>query len=161
MRRTDDQHGEWRKGSDIGYDLSTITDPSPCSVADFSPLSACTRLEVLKLYGSYSAELQTISCANVRVLQLSETDVSDLSHLHHMPRVAEIDLSQTYVSDISPLICHAATLQSLDLSHTSVSDITVLGLCTQLRKFNISFTSICDLEPLRVCAWQRMLEGAG
>jgi Leucine-rich repeat (LRR) protein len=119
-------------------------------VADFTPLGSCSRLDTLKLYGSYSAELQTISCSKVRVLQLSETDVSDLAHLSNLPLVTELDLSQTYVSDISPLACNAAALVSLDLSHTSIADVSVLALCGQLRRLNISFTSICDLQPLRV-----------
>ncbi len=80
-------------------------------------------------------------------LDLSGSDVSDLTFLQSATNLEELDLSDTQVSDISAL-SSLTSLEELDLSNTQVEDISPLSELTNLKKLDLSNTQVSDISPL-------------
>ncbi len=73
-------------------------------------------------------------------LDLSDSDVSDLTGLKYATNLEELNLEGTPVSDVSPLST-LTTLKELDLSDTPVEDISSLSTLTNLEELDISGTT--------------------
>ena len=84
---------------------------------------------------------------DVTNLDLSWTDVSDISTLSGLTALTNLDLSWTGVSDISALSGLTA-LTNLDLSATSIDDISALSGLTALTNLNLAWTSVRDINAL-------------
>jgi Leucine Rich repeats (2 copies) len=80
-------------------------------------------------------------------LNLSRTQVSDLSSLSSLTQLQYLNLSGTQISDLSSL-SSLTQLQYLNLSGTQISDLSSLSSLTQLQYLNLSETQISDLSPL-------------
>ncbi len=80
-------------------------------------------------------------------LDLSGSDVSDLTFLQSATNLKELDLSDTQVSDISAL-SSLTNLEELDLSGTPVEDITPLSDLTNLKVLDLSDTEVSDISAL-------------
>jgi Leucine-rich repeat (LRR) protein len=63
--------------------------------------------------------------ADLEVLDLSSTPVSDIGFLKDAKKLRELDLSGTQVTDISPL-AGITSLERLNLSDTQVTDLSPL-----------------------------------
>ena len=85
--------------------------------------------------------------SGLRLLSVSQTDVSDLGPLSGLVALQSLDCSGTSVSDLGPLSGLVA-LESLDCSHTSVSDLGLLSGLVALQSLNCSYTKVSDLVPL-------------
>jgi Leucine-rich repeat (LRR) protein len=72
-------------------------------VTDFSPLAACTNLEVLDASTTALADLSIVRGRKLRVLHLINTKVTDISMLAGMP-LTRVLLRGTAVTDLSPLL---------------------------------------------------------
>ena len=83
----------------------------------------------------------------LRLLSVSQTDISDLSPLAGLSALQSLDCSYTRVSDLGPLAGLSA-LQSLDCSYTQVSDLGPLAGLSALQWLNCSYTRVSDLGPL-------------
>jgi hypothetical protein len=80
-------------------------------------------------------------------LDLSETQVSDLSPLAGLTGLTHLNLMQTQVSDLSPL-AGLTGLTHLNLMQTQVSDLSPLAGLTGLTMLDLSGTQVSDLSPL-------------
>ena len=78
-------------------------------------------------------------------LDLSNSDITDLSPLKGMPLVS-LNLAQTQIEDISPL--EGFPLVTLDLTQTQVSDLSVLSKLP-LQNLVLGATLVRDLGPLK------------
>ena len=79
------------------------------------------------------------------VLDLSESDLADLSPLKGLP-ISSLDLHRTAVSDLSPL--RGMPLKSLILCRSKVNDLGPLeGM--PLETLKVSHTQVRDLSPLK------------
>jgi len=83
----------------------------------------------------------------LRLLSVSDTDISDLSPLAGLSALQSLDCSKTEVSDLGPLAALSA-LQSLDCSATQVSDLGPLAALSALQSLGCSATQVSDLGPL-------------
>ena len=82
-------------------------------VTDFSPLTACTNLEVLDASSTALADLSLLRGRKLRSIQLIRTKVTDISVLAGMP-LTRVTLADTAVSDLRPLL-QCPTLNELVL----------------------------------------------
>ena len=82
-----------------------------------------------------------------RVLNLSETQVSDVSALANLTNLQSLDLMSTRISDISPL-ASLTNLQSLYLMNTQVSDVLALVSLTNLQSLLLMNTQVSDVSAL-------------
>ena len=78
-------------------------------------------------------------------LDLSDTQVSDISVLGGLTNLQELDLYNTSVSDIS-VLRNLTNLKTLDLSGTQVSDISALESLTNLEKLYLSYTQVSETD---------------
>lgn len=85
---------------------------------------------------------------NVRELNLSWSDFSQISLLANFPYVQRLNFHETQISDISALK-GMTQLETLDLSSTQISDISVLEGMTQLQRLYLSHTQISDISMLK------------
>ncbi len=84
---------------------------------------------------------------NVVFLKLTQSIISDINVLQHLPNLIRLDLSENQIDDISVLL-HLPNLTQLDLRANSVSDIRVLSLLPNLTRLDLS-SNLIDRE-LRV-----------
>lgn len=80
-------------------------------------------------------------------LDLSGTEVSNLSPLRELTSLTSLDISLTQVSDLAPLR-ELIALKSLNISRTRVSDLAPLRELIALESLDISDTCVSDLAPL-------------
>ena len=108
-----------------------------CNVTDFSPLAACTSLEILHASYTTLADLAIVRGRKLRELHLRDTKVADISVLAGMP-LTFLVLNGTAVTDLRPLL-RCPDLQRLVLPE-GARDVAALGALTGLAE--ISFASI-------------------
>lgn len=89
-------------------------------------------------------------------LDLSDTNVYDLTPLKELTGLKSLDLSGSRVSDLRPLM-GLTTLQSLRLIYTRVNDLAPLRGLLALQSLDLSETSVSDLQPLRALTALRSL----
>ncbi|MBA4030441.1 MAG: hypothetical protein C0478_06060 [Planctomyces sp.] len=85
---------------------------------------------------------------NLTRLDLSGSQVNDLTPLSHLHSLISLDLSVTSVYDISQLR-DLTTLQSVELGYNPISDITPLRNLNNIQDLGLSNTEVSDLSPLR------------
>jgi hypothetical protein len=90
------------------------------------------------------------SCMSLHTLDLSWTNVSDASSLAYCRSLNTLRLRKTQVSDVSPL-ASCQSLHTLDLSETLVTVVSVLGLCQSLHTLDLSYTDVSDVTALASC----------
>ena len=83
----------------------------------------------------------------VRHVDLSNTRVTDLSHLIALRNVISLRLNDTNAKDLSPL-SQMKNLKSLNITNTRVEDLSPLTPLDQLNFIAISGPSATDLSPL-------------
>ncbi|MES2657314.1 MAG: P-loop NTPase fold protein [Verrucomicrobiota bacterium] len=94
------------------------------------------------------SEVTREAVKNVTGLDLSGTQVSDLTALKSLSRLQFLYLIGTPVSDITALKS-LTSLESLDLEHTQVSDLTALKSLTSLQSLDLRGSQVSDLTPLK------------
>ncbi len=105
-------------------------------------------LKSLDLSGSDLTDLSPLaSLTGLRVLNLSWTTATDLSPLASLTDLQQLSLSSTRVTDFSPL-ASLTGLWSLYLSSTRVTDLSPLTSLTALRRLDLHSTQVTDLSPL-------------
>ena len=117
--------------------------------------SSCVKLHELDLSHTNVIDISELSKLNhLSKLNLSYTDVSEISPLSVLTQLSYLDLKQTKIFDISPLskLIHLHTLYisktySLTFSPL-ISDISALSTLIHLSKLNLNFTEINDISPL-------------
>ncbi|MEM8643159.1 MAG: NACHT domain-containing protein, partial [Cyanobacteria bacterium P01_G01_bin.54] len=94
----------------------------------------------------HDAYLAQVLC-HTNILSLSQTQVSDVSPLSTLTQLKNLYLDQTQVSDVLPLSA-LTQLEILSLSQTQVSDVSPLSALTQLEILSLSQTQVSDVSPL-------------
>ena len=110
----------------------------------------------LNLYGASGLDLSSTQVSdltplaglsNLRHLYLSSTQVSDLTPLAGLSNLQHLYLSSIQVSDLTPL-ARLSNLQHLGLRNTQVSDLTPLAGLPNLQHLDLSSTQVSDLTSL-------------
>lgn len=84
---------------------------------------------------------------NLKLLNLSETNVADLTPIRNLTELVELNLSRTKVFDLTPLN-YASKLERLNINHTEIRSIAVLEKMTALQNLEMEFTHVIDFEPI-------------
>ena len=94
-----------------------------------------------------SITLGLAAMKEVTALNLSGTDIADVSLLAGLTQLKDLDLRGTSVNDVSAL-AGLTQLQYLYLSSTPVSDVSALAGLTQLQYLYLNGTKISDVSAL-------------
>ena len=97
---------------------------------------------------SFAEQIKKVKAGQSVSLDLSNTDITDLTLLKDLVDLEELDLSGTNITDITPLK-DLAKLKILLLYGTNIADITPLKDLVKLERLNLSATKITDLTPLK------------
>ncbi len=97
------------------------------------------------LTNSGAKTLEPLQGQPLKVLDISQTRISDLSPLKGMP-LENIGLAETKVSDLSPL--KGMQLKHIDGTRSQVADISALEGMTQLAHVYFEGAKIKDISPL-------------
>lgn len=95
-----------------------------------------------------NVQLEKIShLKNLRILNLSDTSIEDLSFLENLTYLEEVDISGTKVIDLSSL-CNLSYLRSLKAHDTSINDLSPLRGLSNLKEIHMERADIEDVTPL-------------
>ncbi|MBD2500355.1 leucine-rich repeat domain-containing protein [Anabaena azotica] len=120
----------------------------PKKLCNSNPLSKLNNLTQLNLSNTQVSDISVLSdLTNLTQLNLSNTQVSDISVLSDLTNLTQLDISYTQVSNIS-VLSDLTNLAQLDIPFTQVSDISVLSDLTNLTQLDISFTRVSDISVL-------------
>jgi Leucine-rich repeat (LRR) protein len=86
----------------------------------------------------------------LHTLDLSETQVSDVSVLASCKSLHTLNLNNTQVSDVSALAA-CQSLHTLYLEKTQVSDVSALAACQSLHTLNLRSSQVSDVTALASC----------
>ena len=86
-----------------------------------------------------------IEIKNLKVLNISKTQVSDLTPLAELMYLEKLEVSRTPVSDLSSL-ANLKNLEELYLFSTQVSDLTPLTELKNLRRLHIRNTPVSEQQ---------------
>ena len=117
---------------------------------DLTPLSNLTNLEEIHISANPNIENFTplSSLINLRLLNLSESNVKDITFLSSLTNLEELYLIQNEIKDIAPL-SGLKKLQKLYLFHNrEIEDIKPLSALTKLQKLFLGNNQIKDVTPL-------------
>lgn len=84
---------------------------------------------------------------SLQTLVLSSTDVSDLKPIETLVNLRSLNLLGTRVTDINP-ITQLSNLQFLSLKNTNIKDISAIGRLRNLQMLDISNTDIAEINAL-------------
>lgn len=102
----------------------------------------------LDLSGRNISDISALSdCTELETLNLSGNSISDISTLMDLPKLRSVNLSNNKLSDIGPLMT-ITTIEYLDLSGNSISSIAALGELTALDELSLKGNKIGDFSPL-------------
>ena len=118
------------------------------SQVDLDLLSALTALEFLDLSGTQVSDVSALSALTaLESLNLYGTQVSDVSALSALTALESLYLDGTQVSDVSALSA-LTHLKSLSLNRTQVSDVSALSALTALERLYLNGTQVSDVSAL-------------
>lgn len=109
-------------------------------------------LEILNISYTQVSDLSPLEkLANIQILFIYNTQVSNLSPLEKLDKLQSLDVSYTLVNDLSPLE-KLANLHELYILKTLVSDLSPLEKLANLQTLNVSITHVSNLSPLNKLA---------
>ena len=98
-----------------------------------------------------SSQLQDLRyCRNLKAIDLSKQQVTDLSFLSELSELRVLLLGNNSVTDISPLE-GLQNLQYLELYNNGITDISALSDHQNLKDVNLTGNQIVDMSPLSSC----------
>ena len=105
-------------------------------------------VSILDLSGSEVEDISALAgLTNLRRLILADTPVKDISPLARLVNLEFLNLSQTQVRSISQLK-DLGKLKNLYLADTQVKDIAPLAGLENLEALNLSYTEVQNIRPL-------------
>lgn len=93
-----------------------------------------------------SSILDAFSNAYISNINLSNTAISDISHLYKLKNVNTVDLSNNKIANLYSL--GVLNLREADLSHNAITNITPLKSDSGLMTLDLSYNNVTDLSPL-------------
>ena len=125
-----------------------MTDISPLSALDLSPLAGLINLTGLYLYNNNIPNLSPLaSLINLTELYLDNDNISNISPLANLINLTDLWLGVNSISDISA-VAGLTNLTSLTLYNNRISDISAVAGLTNLTWLTLSDNSVSDLSPL-------------
>ena len=103
--------------------------------------------EVRTVLGKHTGEILPEDMTQIKNLDLSDKDLTDISDLAMMTELEVLNISNNSISDISPL-AGLTKLEILTAYRNNISDIRVLSGMIRLEVLQMSDNSISDIEPL-------------
>jgi len=127
-------------------------------IKSLSGIEKCAALMMLELTGSEITDLTPLrELTNLQSITLSRNKVKDLSPLAGMARLQYLELSGNQVSDLSPLK-QLVALNSLYLSGNAVADLSPLAGMERLWSLYIDGNNVTDLAPVAGMKWLSTLD---
>jgi hypothetical protein len=124
------------------------TPPSAATQEKIDNAAIIVRKAIADKLNKKPDELTTEDYEKTTELDLTGTEVSDLTPLKDLSGLQDLGLENTSVSDLTPLK-ELKGLQQLYLTDTSVSDLTPLKELKGLQELLLSGTKVSDLTPLK------------
>lgn len=90
-------------------------------------------------------------------VDLSHTQISDLTPLATMTNIQDLYLDRTRVADLTPLVA-MIEIHSLALDNTRVTDLTPLAGMTEMINLWVTNTQVADLTPLTAMTSMQYLD---
>lgn len=118
-------------------------------IQSFEPLSQLRNVRSLNLSQTNIDDLSPIrNLSELTELNLSHTGVHELSPLKYFSKLLKLNLNATNVNDLS-ILQRILKLQWLDVGYTKVSDIASINALTDLASLNVQATKLSDLGPIQ------------
>lgn len=133
--------------------LASLTELEALSLAgctglfNVAPLAGLKRLTHVDLFATKVRDLRPLMGLPLVSLNLSDTEVVDLTALAKLTKLRSLNLGGLSIRDISALRGLTA-LEELDLGHSGVKDLAPLRSLTKLRRLVIWHTPVADITPL-------------
>lgn len=84
---------------------------------------------------------------NLKLLNLSGTNIADLTPIRNLTELIELNLAETKIFDLTPLK-YSAKLTRLNINHTEIRSIAVLEKMPAMQNLQMQYTHVIDFEPL-------------
>jgi Leucine-rich repeat (LRR) protein len=84
---------------------------------------------------------------NLKTLNLSGTNVVDLTPIRNLTELVELNASGTKIKDLTPLK-YSSKLKRLDISYTDITDISLVEKMPDLQMLSLKGTRIVDFGPI-------------
>ena len=124
----------------------TVNLPDSLQLNDIKNITAIEELDL-----SNNAYIQNIEplaqLPSLKLLNLSGTNVVDLTPIRNLTELVELDLSNTKIKDLSPLK-YANKLVRLNINKTQVLDIAVIEKMTGLKNLELGDTYVNNFESI-------------
>ena len=140
------EYATYRRLEDIAPLLELLDRGESLSAEEQAELSAIWQLDGIFWEHELSSSIGTLTA--LKALDLSYSQVGDLTPLGSLRELKTLLLSGTQVRDLTPLGSLRA-LETLDLHSTQVRDLLPLGSLRALKSLDLCGTQVCDLLPLR------------
>src|SRR5687768_13433626 len=116
---------------------------------DLADIKNIASIEALDLSGNqFIQNIEPLTqLSSLQALNLSNTNVTDLSPIRNLTELVELNLSNTKLQDISALK-YSDKLARLNINGTAVDDIQVLERMTRLENLEMKGTNVTDFMPL-------------
>lgn len=130
-----------------GSDSLTLSDSFlsnlPPEVADIRGIKS------LDLTATNISDVSSISTlTSLEHLSLAITPVSDIKAIENLTNLKRLDLHLTQVNDLTPL-SRLVNLEFLDLAYLAVGDLSPLSQLIHLRHLNMKNNGVIDFRPIR------------
>jgi len=135
------------------------TDLNP--IEDYGTLSALMSLRDLKMHGKAITDIPEQVLRKVNVLELANSNITDISPLLGYKQLTHLHLGGNNVSDVSALAEQGLQqLLYLNLGFNKIRDISGLfsGMLPQLQQLDLRYNAISDVSPLAMKEFSRLIE---
>ena len=152
------------------------------SQENLKQIAACQKLEVLILAGCGLTDVESLrGLSTLRVLDLSDNSIADISPLMGMETLDELYLGHNALTMVPSLrglsrlrildlsfnaidytggVSTCTTLERLNLSHNSLKSAVSISALKELVWLNLSYNEIVDVSSLAACTHASTITGA-
>ncbi len=159
MTEASDAYAEAERRIKAAQEMAAVTlDLSGLHGLDRLPLTITSMrdLRTLDLSGTNVTDVSPIAqLPALDALNLSRTDVTDLSPLAKLPALSKLRLMDSQVTDLSPL-SQLSVLSLLDLEGTPVTDLSQIAGLKRLQRLDLARTGV-NGDSLRAVALMQLL----
>ncbi len=117
-------------------------------ISSVEPLSMLIDLKVLNLSNTQIQDLSPLSSlTNLKVLNLEATPIEELNYLRYAENIEELNIAFTSVKELTALQ-NLTKLRKLNLSGTDIREFSLLNDFKELTELNLSETGFSDLSKI-------------